>query len=42
MKVTLDGTGFPPVDGTANVPLLRDGRRHQLDIVLGPRTEVGS
>ncbi|TFG87573.1 MAG: glycosyl transferase, partial [Gemmatimonadales bacterium] len=40
VAVTCDDDPCPPVDGTARVPLLRDGRTHRLAITLGPVPEI--
>ncbi len=40
--VTLDGEAIEPKEGAALVPLLRDGRKHQLEVVLGPQSEKAS
>jgi cellobiose phosphorylase len=39
LSVSCDGISCPPVDGTARVPLLKDGRTHRLAITLGPSPE---
>ena len=39
---TFDDTACTLVGGTARVPLVRDGRTHRLDLILGRRMETAS
>jgi cyclic beta-1,2-glucan synthetase len=42
VEAALDGKPVPVADGAARLPIVRDGRTHRVEIVLGRRSDGGT